>query len=333
MNRLRGNAPCWCGSGRKFKRCHGDQRAMRRRPVQPGTVAPLLAVPPSITRPDYVTGQLPVTSSSFQIHSGESLERLRVACRVAAEVLETVGREVAPGVTTDYLDQVAHEAFISRGAYPSTLTYKGYPKSICTSVNEVICHGIPDDRPLQEGDIVNVDVTGYVGGMHGDTSATFGVGEISPSLQALIDVTREATLLGIAAVAPGRTLNSIGAAIQPYAFAHGFGVVVDYGGHGIGSVFHAAPHVNHTVHDWDTTPFEPGMTFTVEPMITAGSPNHHMWSDGWTVAANDLLPTAQFEHTVIVTDAAVEILTLTAEGSSPAGTLALVAGEALARKR
>ena len=305
---------------------------MRLRPVQPGRVGPIREVPAGIVRPDYVTGSLPVTSSNFQINSGDSLDRLRTACRVAAEVLETVGREVRPGVTTDHLDQVAHEAYVSRGAYPSTLSYKGYPKSICTSVNEVICHGIPDDRPLQEGDIVNVDVTAFIEGMHGDTSATFGAGDIDPTLQALIDVTREATLLGIAAVAPGQQLNAIGAAIQPYAFAHGLGVVVDYGGHGIGSVFHAAPHVNHTVHDWDTTAFEPGMTFTVEPMITAGSPNHHMWSDGWTVAANDLLPTAQFEHTVIVTETGVEILTLTAEGGSPAGTLEPVGAEKLAPK-
>ncbi|HYN98717.1 MAG TPA: type I methionyl aminopeptidase [Actinomycetota bacterium] len=332
MNRLRASAPCWCGSQRKFKRCHGDQRAMRLRPVQPGRVSPVLPVPPGVTPPDYVVGSLPVTSPAFQFHSGESLDRLRVACRVAAEVLETVGREVRPGVTTDFLDQVAHEAYISRGAYPSTLTYKGYPKAICTSVNEVICHGIPDDRPLSEGDIVNVDVTAYIAGMHGDTSATFPVGLVDPTLQALIDVTRQATLRGIAAVAPGRPLNAIGKAIEPCAFAHGFGVVVDYGGHGIGSVFHAAPHVNHTVHDWDTTQLEPGMTFTVEPMITAGSPNHHMWSDGWTVVANDLLPTAQFEHTVIVTETGVEILTLTAEGDSPAGRLDPAAEEQLTPK-
>lgn len=300
---------------------------MRLRPVRPGQVSPMLSVPAEIAVPDYVTGSIPVTSASFQIHSGESLERLRFACRVAAEVLEAVGKQVRPGVTTDYLDRIAHEAYVTRGAYPSTLAYKGYPKSICTSVNEVICHGIPDDRPLEEGDIVNVDVTAYVKGMHGDTSATFAVGRIDPTLQALIDVTREATLQGIAAVAPGRPLNAIGNAIQPYAFAHGFGVVVDYGGHGIGSVFHASPHVNHTVHDRDTIAFEPGMTFTVEPMITAGSPNHHMWSDGWTVAANDLLPTAQFEHTVIVTDSGVEILTLTSEGASPAGTLERAPGE------
>ncbi|HEX2052525.1 MAG TPA: type I methionyl aminopeptidase [Actinomycetota bacterium] len=323
--RLRGTAPCWCGSGRKFKKCHGDHRAMRRPQVRPGRVSPMLDVPSEIDRPPYALGSLPVSSTSFQLHSGESLDRLRAACRVAAEVLETVGEHVRPGVTTDELDRVAHEAYVSRGAYPSTLSYKGYPKSICTSVNEVVCHGIPDDRPLEEGDIVNVDVTAYLNGMHGDTSATFPVGQVDKTLQALIEVTREATLRGIAAVAPGRPLNSIGNAIQPFAAARGYGVVVDYGGHGIGSVFHAAPHVNHTVHDWDTVEFEPGMTFTVEPMITGGSPNHHMWSDGWTVATNDLLPTAQFEHTVIVTDTGVEILTLTARGTSPAGTLEMVA--------
>lgn len=295
--------------------------------MAPGRVSPPLPVPEGITVPDYVTGSLPVTAPSFQIHTGESLERLRIACRVAAEVLDTVGREVKPGVTTDHLDRVAHEAYVSRGAYPSTLSYKGYPKSICTSVNEVVCHGIPDDRPLREGDIVNVDVTAFIGGMHGDTSATFPVGEVGSVLLALVDSTRDATLVGIDAVAPGRQLNSIGNAIEPFAAARGLGVVVDYGGHGIGSVFHAAPHVNHTAHDWDTVEFVPGMTFTVEPMLTAGSPNHHMWGDGWTVATNDLLPTAQFEHTVIVTDAGVEILTLTAGGISPAGTLASIASK------
>lgn len=294
----------------------------------PGRVSPPLPVPEGIAVPDYVTGSLPVTAPSFQIHKGESLERLRIACRVAAEVLETVGREVQPGVTTDHLDRVAHEAYVARGAYPSTLSYKGYPKSICTSVNEVVCHGIPDDRPLREGDIVNVDVTAFIEGMHGDTSATFPVGEVGSVLLGLVDSTRDATLVGIGAVAPGRQLNSIGNAIEPFAAARGLGVVVDYGGHGIGSVFHAAPHVNHTAHDWDTVEFVPGMTFTVEPMLTAGSPNHHMWGDGWTVATNDLLPTAQFEHTVIVTDTGVEILTLTAGGVSPAGTLASIASKA-----
>lgn len=321
MTRLRQGSACWCGSGRKFKRCHGDARRLRRPPVQPGKLSPLRPVPPVIKAPGYVAGLPPGRTPGVQLHQGAALDRLRVACRTAAEVLEVVERAVAPGVTTDELDRIAHEAYLERGAYPSTLGYKGFPKSICTSVNEVICHGIPDSRPLAEGDIVNVDVTAYIEGMHGDTSATFAVGEVPPGLRALIDLTRRATLAGIAAIRPGRGLEVIAGAIEPMADAHGLGVVPDYGGHGIGAVFHAAPHVNHTLNQPDGLILEPGMTFTVEPMITAGSPLHHTWSDGWTVAARDLLPAAQFEHTVVVSTDGAEILTLTAEGSSPAGTL------------
>jgi methionyl aminopeptidase len=321
MNRLRGSAPCWCGSGRKFKRCHGDQRRLRRPPVTMGTVSPRNEVPPEIVRPAYALGSQPSVSSRVEVHSGASLERLRVACRVAAEVLEAVGEAVKPGVTTDELDRIAHDVYLSRGAYPSTLGYKGFPKSICTSVNEVICHGIPDDRRLVKGDIVNVDVTAYIEGMHGDTSATFPVGEVDAPHAALIEITREAMLAGVAAVGPGKPLGVIGAAIEPIAHAHGLGVVYEYGGHGIGTVFHAAPHINHFIGERDLTPFEPGMTFTIEPMLTTGSPNSHIWTDGWTVAADDLLPSAQFEHTVIVTESGSEILTLTGAGTSPAGTL------------
>lgn len=322
MRPLRGSSPCWCGSGRKFKRCHGDVRRLRRPPVTPGAVAPARQVPSAIARPPYVLGDPPSVSPELQIHSGASLERLRTACWVAAEVLEEVGRAVAPGVTTDELDRIAHEAYVSRGAYPSTLGYKGFPKSVCTSVNEIICHGIPDDRPLASGDIVNVDVTAFIEGMHGDTSATFAVGEVDPVARALIDITRRAMLAGVAAVAPGKPQRVIGEAIEPMALEHGLGVVSEYGGHGIGSVFHAAPHINHTIEARDRLVLQPGMTFTIEPMLNTGSPSSHLWSDTWTVAAADGLPSAQFEHTVRVTETGVEILTLTRAGSSPAGTLA-----------
>ena len=286
-----------------------------------GAVSPKREVPAAIVRPAYVLGTQPSVSPNLEIHSGAGLERLRVACRVAAEVLEEVGDAVKPGVTTDELDSIAHEAYLSRGAYPSTLGYKDFPKSICTSVNEIICHGIPDDRRLVKGDIVNVDVTAYIEGMHGDTSATFAVGEVDAPAAALIEVTREAMLAGVAAVGPGKPLRAIGEAIQPLAHAHGLGVVYEYGGHGIGTVFHAAPHINHFIEERDHVLFEPGMTFTIEPMLTTGSPSSHIWSDEWTVATDDLLPSAQFEHTVIVTEAGSEILTLTSRGTSPAGTL------------
>ncbi|MGQ0678099.1 MAG: type I methionyl aminopeptidase [Actinomycetota bacterium] len=321
MRQIRGSSLCWCGSARKFKRCHGDQRSLRRPALEPGRVTPMRDVPAQIIRPGYVVGERPSVSPSYQILTGPALERMRVAARVAAEVLEEVGRAVAPGITTEHLDAVAHQAYLSRGAYPSTLGYKSFPKSVCTSVNEVICHGIPDDRPLREGDIVNVDITAYIRGMHGDTSATFPVGKVSPAAQSLVEITRRAMLAGVAAVAPGRPLWMIGAAIEPMAHEHGLGVVTEYGGHGIGEVFHAAPHINHVAVERDRTLMEPGMTFTIEPMLTTGSPSARIWDDGWTVSALDGLPSAQFEHTVIVTDTGVEILTLTAAGTSPAGNL------------
>jgi methionyl aminopeptidase len=321
VKRLRSNDPCWCGSGKKLKRCHGDHQAHRRPRVEPGTISPARSVPDHIERPPYIAnGGKPVPAGA-QIHTGEALDRLRHACRVAAEVLVDVGAAVAEGVTTDELDEVAHEAYISRGAYPSDLGYKGYRKSLCTSVNEVVCHGIPDDRRLRPGDIVNCDITAYVDGMHGDTSATFAVGPLDTPTQALVDLTRDCLLVGIAAVGPDRDLSVIGDAIQPFAHAHGLGVVRDWGGHGIGATFHAAPHVNHAVMRANPVRLVPGMTFTIEPMITAGTDGHHLWDDGWTVVTDDYLPSAQFEHTVIVTETGVEILTLTAEGTSPAGVL------------
>ena len=207
---------------------------------------------------------------------------------------------------------------MARGAYPSTLGYKGFAHSLCTSVNEVVCHGIPDDRPLVDGDIVNLDITAYLGGMHGDTSATFVVGDadaLDAPTEALIDATCEGTLLGIAAVAPGRPMRVIGQAIEPFAQSRGFGVVRDYGGHGIGEVFHG-PHVNHTYHRNDTVEMVPGLVFTIEPMFTAGTERHSQWDDGWTETTDDGLPGAQFEHTVRVTDTGVEILTVDADGAS-----------------
>jgi methionyl aminopeptidase len=316
MSRLRSNDSCWCGSGRKFKRCHGAFEAVRHKPVEPGIVGPDRAVPSGIERPPYIaTGGFPVERGGLQVIHGEALDRLRRACQVAAEVLLAAGAHVRPGITTDELDGIAHDAYVSRGAYPSTLGYKGYRKSVCTSVNEVACHGIPDSRPLQEGDIVNVDVTAYIDGVHGDTSATFAVGELDPPTAALVETTVEATLAGIAAVAPGRQLRVIGQAIEPLAADRGFGVISTYGGHGIGQAFHGF-HVQHVDDKSATLEFVPGMTFTVEPMLTAGTTRLRQWDDGWTEVTTDGLPSAQFEHTVVVTDNGVEILTVTASGDS-----------------
>jgi methionyl aminopeptidase len=319
VTRLRSNDRCWCGSGKKLKRCHGDHASFRRPARRRGEVSPPRPVPDGIARPPYLVSGAPPAGGGLQILAGDDLERMRHACQVAAEVLLETGAAVAPGVTTDELDAVAHQAYLARGAYPSTLGYRGYPKSICTSVNEVVCHGIPDDQPLREGDVVNVDVTAYVEGMHGDTSATFVVGDpvgLDEPTAGLVAATRDATLAGIAAVAPGRSHREIGRVIEPLAEGRGLGVVRDYGGHGIGSVFHAAPHISHVEEAVGGVALVPGMTFTVEPMLTAGTHRHVRWPDGWTEVTEDLLPSAQFEHTVTVTDDGVEVLTVTAGGDT-----------------
>ena len=320
---MKSNDPCWCGTGVKYKRCHGDRRAFDHvTPVRLGKVAPPRPVPADIERPDYVANGTISTSRSPQIQDPESLARLRHACAVAAEVLIRTGEHVAVGRTTDELDEIAHETYVALGAYPSTLHYQGYTKSICTSVNGVICHGIPDDRPLEAGDIVNIDVTAFVDGMHGDNSATFAVGSVSPAVVGLIETTREATLRGIAAVRPFEPLQNIARAIETFANSRGYGVVAEYGGHGIGETFHADPHIHHCVDRRDDAIAVPGMTFTVEPMLLTGRPHFHTAADGWTEHVDDNRPSAQFEHTVIVTDHGADILTITADGRTAVGTLA-----------
>lgn len=321
MRPIRSNDPCWCSSGKKHKRCHGDVKLLSRPHVELGAVSPLRAVPDSITRPDYVVDGHVTTSRGRQIPDPASLEYLRQAATIAAEVLLITGAAVGPGVTTEELDECAHNAYVERGAYPSTLNYKGYTKSICTSVNGVICHGIPDSRELREGDIVNVDVTAYFKGQHGDTSATYLVGSVDEPTTALVETTKQALLLGIAAVRANEPLSRIAEAIEPYARSRGFGVVREYGGHGIGETFHATPHVNHCIERDDETVLESGMTFTIEPMLTTGRSDYTQADDGWTEHIDDDMPSAQFEHTVLVTDSGAEILTITADGKSAAGTL------------
>jgi methionyl aminopeptidase len=305
---LRSNDPCWCGSGRKYKRCHrgGEGR------IQPGRQSPLRTVPPEIVRPPYADAPLSRRPES-RVKSADVIERMRRAGKAAAAILAEGGAAVAPGVTTDELDAIVHEACIRHGGYPSPLGYgpadNRYPKSLCTSVNEVICHGIPDDRALVEGDIVNLDVTIYLDGVHGDTNATFGVGEIDPASRRLIQVTRECLEQAIAQVAPGKPFNAIGKAIEEHAHRHGYGVVRDFVGHGIGEQFHTDLQIPHYFVPSLSTLMEPGMTFTIEPMITAGGWQARMWDDGWTAVTADGSRTAQFEHTVLVTDDGVEVLT------------------------
>jgi methionyl aminopeptidase len=246
------------------------------------------------------------------VKSPEVIERMRRAGRAAAEVLAAVGALVAPGVTTDELDARAHEECIARGGYPSPLNYHFFPKSLCTSVNEVICHGIPDDRALVDGDIVNLDVTIFLDGVHGDTNATFLVGDVDEASKRLVDVARRCMYEGIAAVRPGRPISDIGAAIEAMAHGAGYGVVQAFVGHGIGEQFHMAPNVPHYFDPSApsaATIMEPGMTFTVEPMITMGTWQHRMWDDGWTAVTADRRRTAQFEHTLVVTTEGADILT------------------------
>ncbi|MGD9794103.1 MAG: type I methionyl aminopeptidase, partial [Acidimicrobiia bacterium] len=228
------NDVCWCGSGRKYKRCHKPLEGR----IMPGVISPYRPVPPNIERPPYADTGVVQRRPENVIKEGEILERMRTCARLAAEILELAGRMVAPGVTTDAIDAYVHELSIERGGYPSTLNYHGYRKSLCTSVNEIICHGIPDDRPLEEGDIVNLDVTLYLGGVHGDTNATFAVGAIDEVNTNLIEVTRECMWKGIEAVVPCRPISDIGRAIEDHARSHRLGVVRSFIGHGIGEQFH-----------------------------------------------------------------------------------------------
>ncbi|MGH3317731.1 MAG: type I methionyl aminopeptidase [Nocardioidaceae bacterium] len=278
--------------------------------LTPGVVSPRRDVPTSIARPEYVDRPSPAPYDGPEVKDDDTIARMRVAGKLAAQALEEVGRHVRPGVTTDELDRVGHDFLVEHGAYPSTLGYRSFPKSLCTSVNEVICHGIPDSRPLEDGEICNVDITAYLDGVHGDTNATFLVGDVAEEHRRLVERTREATLRGIRAVRPGRRINVVGRVIESYARRFGYGVVRDFTGHGIGTAFHSGLIVPHYDDERFDTMIEPGMTFTVEPMLTLGTFEWDMWDDGWTVATKDKSWTAQFEHTLLVTDTGAEILTL-----------------------
>jgi methionyl aminopeptidase len=278
--------------------------------LEPGVLSPILPVPETIDRPEYVGRPRPARYTGPEVKDTDTIERMRVAGRVAAQALAEVGRHVAPGVTTDALDRVGHEFLCDHGAYPSTLGYKGFPKSLCTSVNEVICHGIPDTTVLADGDIVNVDITAYLGGVHGDTDATFLVGDVDEESRQLVERTHEAMMRAIKAVAPGRPVSVIGRVIESYARRFGYGVVREFTGHGIGTSFHSGlviPHYDDPSYD---TVLSAGMTFTIEPMLNLGTADWDMWDDGWTVVTRDRRRSAQFEHTILVTDDGSEILTL-----------------------
>ncbi|HEX5522466.1 MAG TPA: type I methionyl aminopeptidase [Pedococcus sp.] len=279
--------------------------------VAPGVVSPRRPVPASIPRPEYVDRPAPARNHDPEVKDAETVERMRVASRIAAQAMEAAAAVIAPGVTTDEIDRVGHEFLLDHGAYPSTLGYRGFPKSLCTSVNEVICHGIPDSRRLEDGDIVNIDITAFIGGVHGDTDATYLCGDVDEESRLLVERTREAMMRGIKAALPGREINVVGRVIESYARRFGYGVVRDFTGHGIGTEFHSGLIVPH----YDAAPgyntvIEPGMTFTIEPMLNLGTHEWEMWDDDWTVVSKDRRRSAQFEHTILITESGNEILTL-----------------------
>jgi methionyl aminopeptidase len=279
--------------------------------ITPGVISKPLSVPSSIPRPEYVGKPSPADWTGSHIKSADQVEKIRAAGKIAAEAIALVGANAKAGVTTDELDKLAHEYIVSQGAYPSTLGYRGFPKSCCTSINEVICHGIPDDTVLQDGDIMNVDITAFKDGFHGDSNATFLIGDVTENVAQLVERTKEALDRAIAVVMPGRPINVIGRTIESYAKRFNYGVVRDFTGHGIGEAFHSGLVIPH----FDAAPnysntMEVGMVFTIEPMLTLGTHEWDIWSDNWTVTTKDKSITAQFEHTLVVTESGAEILTL-----------------------
>ncbi len=278
--------------------------------VLPAPVSPTRAVPARIPRPEYVGKTAPRPYDGPLVQSSETVEKMRAAGGIAARAIQAAAAVIAPGVSTDELDRVAHEYLLDAGAYPSTLGYRGFPKSCCTSVNEVICHGIPDARPLVEGDLVKIDITAYVDGVHGDTCATFGCGELDEASRLLSERTAEALRRGIAAARPGRQVNVIGRVIESYARRFGYGVVRDYTGHGVHTAFHSGLIIPHYDDPRRDTVMQPGMTFTIEPMLTLGTERWSLWDDGWTVVTADASRAAQFEHSLVVTETGAQILTL-----------------------
>lgn len=277
----------------------------------PGTLSPRRSVPARIERPEYVGKDEAVSDTGPFVQSADVIARVREASRVAALALQAAGEAAQPGVTTDHIDAVVHDVLLENGAYPSTLGYLGFEKSCCTSLNEVICHGIPDSTVMQSGDILNVDVTAFLHGVHGDCNATFLVGDVAPRAQELVEVAHDAMLRGIKVARPGREVNVIGRVIEKFVSRHGMESVRDYTGHGVAEGFHNGLVIPH----YDSAPMfddviEENMTFTIEPMVTLGSQAWDQWDDGWTVVTRDGSYSAQFEHTMLITDAGPELLTV-----------------------
>ena len=288
MDKPSRNDLCWCGSGKKYKHCHLKSDMLGF------TTQKTVAHP---QRPDII------------IKTPEQLEGIRRSCQLTRRILDTLTPRIAPGIATEAINQWVHELTIAAGAIPAPLNYRGFPKSVCTSLNEVVCHGIPGDRMLIEGDILNVDVTCILDGYYGDASRMFLIGEVSPEARRLVEVTRECLDLGIAQVRPGNTTGDIGHAIQQHAEGHGYSVVRMFVGHGVGVRFHEPPDIPHFGRPHTGAKLVPGMVFTIEPMINIGDHDAYILDDGWTAITGDGSLSAQWEHTVLVTESGVEVLT------------------------
>jgi methionyl aminopeptidase len=297
VRKLNRNAPCWCGSGKKYKNCHLRQD---RRAAGSSRTDRLARDASEAVHPE---------APQILLKSEEQIEGIRRAGQLTREILDMLGPRIVPGITTQQIDDWVHTYTLDHGATPATLNYRGYPKSCCTSINEVICHGIPGPRVLGEGDILNVDITSLLDGYFGDASRMWLLGEVSDEARRLSEVTRACLERGIAQVKPDNRLGDIGHAIQAHAEAHGFSVVRRFVGHGIGVRFHEPPDVFHYGRKGTGVRLVPNMVFTIEPMINAGGHELHILEDNWTAVTDDGSLSAQWEHTVRVTEEGVEVLT------------------------
>lgn len=288
--------------------------------LRPGTLSERREVPENIPRPDYwkdgnPKGRTPRFPWEITPLSDDEITRMRVSGRMAREILDIAGKLVQPGILTDEIDAVVHDEIIKRGAYPSPLNYNKFPKSCCTSINEVVCHGIPDTTALVEGDIINIDITVYYDGYHGDCSETFLVGNVDPKGRELVKTTYECLELAIAHCKPGLAVKEIGGVIEAHAKKKGLTVVRNFCGHGVNSVFHTTPNVLHYKNNEPAGVLKPGTTFTIEPMVNEGTARNVIWPDEWTATTTDGKRSAQFEHTLLVTESGVEKLTAKIETS------------------
>lgn len=289
-------------------------------PLRPGALSEQRRVPKNIRRPDYAVdgvpkGKVPRMPWNIPTLGEDDIQRMRVSCRMAREILDMAGRLVTPGVLTEEIDDAVYEEIISRGAYPSPLNYNGFPKSCCTSINEVVCHGIPSDTALVDGDIINIDITVYFDGFHGDCSETYLVGNVDDVGRKLVRATYDSLMQSAHACRPGMPVNEIGGIIEDVATPQGFSIVRNFCGHGVNSVFHTTPNVVHFRNKDPSGTLQKGTTFTIEPMINEGTHQNIMWPDNWTATTVDGKRSAQFEHTLLITDSGVDVLTGKIESS------------------